>query len=81
MDQMISSNNLNEGRMSRKKRDSAEKTELRTEEMGVSSVYYFADKDCLKGLYLEDITRIKKAFQVRIDIHDDKFNGSLRQGA
>ena len=50
------------------------KTKLKTEEMGVSSVYYFADNDCLDGLYLEDISRIKKAFQVRIDICDEKFS-------
>ena len=61
--------------MSRKKKaaTSEHKAELRTEEMGVSSVYYFAEKDLLADLRIEDITRIKKSFQVRIDIDDDKF--------
>lgn len=59
--------------MARKKRDTNERVELRTEDMGISSVYYYADKDLLSKIYAEDITRIKKAFQVRIDLDDDKF--------
>jgi len=60
--------------MARKKKDNASDTnEFKTEEMGISSVYYFADEENLKGLYIEDITRIKKSFQVRIDISDNKF--------
>lgn len=60
--------------MSRKKKATVEhRSELRTEEMGVSSVYYFAEKELLVDLRIEDITRIKKSFQVRIDIDDDKF--------
>jgi phosphate starvation-inducible PhoH-like protein len=59
--------------MARKKRETTERVEHRTEDMGISSVYFYADRDLTPKIFAEDITRIKKAFQVRIDLDDDKF--------
>lgn len=55
-----------------KKKEMSDKSELRTEELGVSSVYFFADSELMSKIYIEDLTRIKKSFGVRIDVNDNK---------
>lgn len=49
------------------------KDDLRTEDLGISSVHYFADPDLVDAIKVEHITRIKKMFSVRIDKDDNKF--------